>query len=374
MARRVIDDRFHNPAPLCRGLTVPSDSRALRAQLKLTADNCSGFSGSEVEFPFSDQQRLQSYNACLHEHVCIIDSSFALQLFCACQMAPKSVHFNNCPQIPLPPGACGTSEPKDSFQVSTTTLTKIRRNQEDDTCHVIFLTENSITHEPCAFNSSLDKSPVSDVPEEEKSDGIQSGQERSGFRVYVYLLNRGPSDVSIEQPPALRRQLAPRPFSRLAGAGVRPNQKRSPGRRAAAGDRAGDQGGPSSPGAGRRRHYRPPTLRAAGASPAGKPLVAPPKATSPGHRSLALSYPFREPFHCLVGPHYCEELQPQDAATTTTHTRPGRPPFLLSQATLEAPPALRQTPATPASQPQARRRPRQRSRGNCTIKVAFREA
>lgn len=120
---------------------------------------------------------------------------------------------------------------------------------------------------------------------------------------------------------------------------------------------------------------RPPTLRAAGASPAGKPLVAPPKATSPGHRSLALSsYPFREPFHCLVGPHYCEELQPQDAATTTTHTRPGRPPFLLSQAPLEAPPALRQTPATPASQPQARRRPRQRSRGNCTIKVAFREA
>ena len=85
---------------------------------------------------------------------------------------------------------------------------------------------------------------------------------------------------------------------------------------------------------------RPPTLRAAGASPAGKPLVAPPKATSPGHRSLALSsYPFREPFHCLVGPHYCEELQPQDAATTTTHTRPGRPPFLLSQATLEAPPS-----------------------------------
>lgn len=77
--------------------------------------------------PFSDQQRLQSYNACLHEHVYIIDSSFALQLFCACQMAPKSVHFNNCPQIPLPPGACGTSEPTDSFQVSTTTLTKIRR-------------------------------------------------------------------------------------------------------------------------------------------------------------------------------------------------------------------------------------------------------
>ncbi|XP_053058513.1 proline-rich protein 36-like [Acinonyx jubatus] len=32
------------------------------------------------------------------------------------------------------------------------------------------------------------------------------------------------------------------------------------------------------------RHRRPPTLRAAGASPAGKPLVAPPKATSPAQR------------------------------------------------------------------------------------------
>ena len=64
---------------------------------------------------------------CVPPWTCLYHSSFALQLFCACQMAPKSVHFNNCPQIPLPPGACGTSEPTDSFQVSTTTLTKIRR-------------------------------------------------------------------------------------------------------------------------------------------------------------------------------------------------------------------------------------------------------